>query len=75
MYALVFTTDCTGYQWIYCFKTEDNILKATKKWYTGYSDIAELREMHNLLVLVLDNAVKHRSLEIIEFFETRGIRS
>ncbi len=72
MYALVITDDCTGYRWLYGLKTKDDILKAIRKW---YSDIAELRDMRNLLVVMRDNAGENRSREIIEFFESRGIRS
>ena len=71
-YALVITDDCTGYRWLYGLKSKDDILKAIKRW---YSDIAELREMHKLLVVMRDNAGENRSREIIEFFESKGIRS
>ncbi len=47
-YALVITDDCTGYQWLYVLKTKDDILKAMK-W---YSNIVELREIHNLLAVM-----------------------
>ena len=72
MHALVITDDCTGYRWLYGLKTKDDVLKAIRKW---YSNIAEIREMHNLLVVMRDNAAENRSREIIEFFESRGIRS
>ncbi len=49
-YALIITDDCTRYRWLYGLKTKDDILKAVKKW---YSDIAELRQTHTLLVLSL----------------------
>jgi hypothetical protein len=49
MYALVITDDCTGYRRLYGLITKDYIFKAIRKW---YSDIAELREMHNLLVVM-----------------------
>jgi hypothetical protein len=45
--------DCTGYRWQYCLKTKDDILKASKKW---YSYMAELCKMHNLLMVIQDNA-------------------
>jgi hypothetical protein len=62
-------------------KTKVDTLKAIKKW---YSDIAELCEMHNSLVLMQDNAGENlnRSRDIImgenrsrEFLELNGIRS
>jgi hypothetical protein len=71
-YAPVISDDCTGYRWLYGLKTKDDILKAIKKW---YSNIAELCEMHKLLVVMQDNAGENRSREVIEFFESKGIRS
>ncbi len=71
-YALVITDDCTWYRWLYGLKSKDDILKEIKRW---YSDIAELSEMHKLLMVMLDNAGENKSREIIEFFESKWIRS
>jgi hypothetical protein len=56
----------------YGLKTKDDILKAVKKW---YSDIAELRETHTLLVVMRDNAGENKSKEIVDFLESHGIKN
>ncbi len=66
-YALIITDDCTGYRWLYDLKTKGDILKAVKKW---YSDIAELRKTHTLLVVMRDNAGENKSKEIVDFLES-----
>ncbi len=71
-YALIITDDCTGYRQLYGLKTKDDILKAVKKW---YSDIAELRETHTLLVVMKDNAGENKSKEIVNFLESHGIKN
>jgi IS30 family transposase len=68
----VITDDCSGYRWLYGLKTKDNLLKAVQKW---YSDIAELLELHNVCVVTRDNAGENKSSEVIEFFESKGIKS
>ncbi len=65
-YALIITDDCTGYRWLYGLKTKDDVLKAVKKW---YSDIADLRETHTLLVVMRDNAGRNKFKEIVAFLE------
>ncbi len=52
-YAVVFVGCNTGYRWIYGMKRKSEMLKVAKKW---YSDIAVLRQMHKLLVVMRDNA-------------------
>jgi hypothetical protein len=53
-------------------KTKDDLLKAVKKW---YSEIAELRELHNACVVIRGNAGENKSREVIEFFESKRIKS
>jgi hypothetical protein len=45
-------------------KTKDDMLKVIKKW---YSDIADIREKHDLVVVMRDNAGENKSQEIMEF--------
>ena len=65
-------SDCSGCRWLYGLKTKDDLLKAVQKW---YSDIAELRELHNVCVVIRDNAGENKSSEVIEFFESKGIKT
>ena len=53
-------------------KTKDQRINVVKRW---YSDIADLRTEHRLVVVVCDNAGEKKSQEIKEFFELKGIRS
>jgi hypothetical protein len=43
------------------------MLKVVKKW---YSDIADLRQKHKLIIVMRDNAGENKSQEIIDFFES-----
>ncbi len=43
----------TGYRWLYGMKTGDEMLQVVKRW---YSDIADLRQKHTLVVAMRDNA-------------------
>jgi hypothetical protein len=48
---------------VYGMRTEDEIVKIFRKW---FSDIlAVLRNMHNLLVLVRDNAGENKSKNLM----------
>ena len=40
-----------------------------------YSDIADLRQKHKLVVVMCDNAGENKSQEIIEFFESMGVKN
>jgi hypothetical protein len=51
-------------------KTNDEMLKVMKKW---YSDIAGLRQKHQLVVIVWDDAGENKSHEIIDFIESKGL--
>ena len=46
--------------------------RIVKKW---YSDIADLRQKHKLVVVMCDNAGEYKSQEIIEFFESVGVKN
>ena len=57
----VVIVDChSGYRWLYGMKTKDDMLKVQviKKW---YSDIAYIRQKHDLLVVMRDNAGEKNS--------------
>ena len=69
-HAVVFVDCNSGFRWIYGMKTKDDMLKVFKKW---YSDIADLRQKHKLVVIVRDNAGENKSHEIIDFIESKGL--
>jgi len=51
---------------------KSDMLKVVKKW---YSDIADLWQKHKLVVVMRDNAGENKSQEIIEFFESVGVKN
>jgi hypothetical protein len=69
-HAVVFVEKCTGYRWICGMKTKDQMINGVKRW---YSDIADLRTKHRLVVVVRNNAGGNKSQEVKEFFESKGI--
>ena len=48
------------------------MIKVVKQW---FSDIANLRARHKLVVFMRDNANENKLLEIRYFFETKGTRN
>ncbi len=46
------------------------MLKVVKKW---FSDIADLRQKHKLVIVMRDNPGENKSQEIIDFFESVGV--
>ena len=71
-YAVVLIDCNSGYRWIYCMKLKSDMLKAVKKW---YSDIAALQHKHLLLVVMRDNAGENKSQEVVDFFESMGVKN
>jgi hypothetical protein len=61
-FAVVITDDLTGYRWLYGMRSKDCILKVIKKW---YSDITELRQLHELVVVMRDNAGENSLTNIL----------
>jgi hypothetical protein len=57
-HAVVFVDKCTGYRWIYGMKTKDQMINVVKRW---YSDIADLRTKHRLVVKVRNNEGENKS--------------
>ena len=72
LHAVVLVDNQTGYRWIYGIKTKDETIKVVKQW---YSDIADLRARHKLVVVMCDNACENKSQEIQEFFESVGVQN
>jgi hypothetical protein len=70
--AVVLVDNQTGYPWIYGTKTKDETITGVKQW---YSDIADLRARHKLVVIMRCNAGENKSQEIQEFFESVGVRN
>ncbi len=69
-YAVVLVDCNTGYRWMYGMKNK--MLKVVKKW---YSDIVVLRQKHKILLVMRDNAGENKSQEIVDFFESMGIKN
>ncbi len=67
LFLWIVTQDIDG-----CMKTKDDMLKVIKKW---YSDIADIREKHDLVVVMRDNAGDNKSQEIMEFIQSTGARN
>ena len=55
-------------------KLKSDMLKVVKKW---FSDIADLRQKHKLVIVMRDNAGEYKSQEpeIIDFFESVGVKN
>ena len=67
------SVDChNGYRWQYGMKPRDEMLQVVKRW---YSDIADLRQKHTLVVVMRDNAGENKSKEIMELFFSVGVRN
>jgi hypothetical protein len=71
-HAVVLVDNQTGYQCVYGMKTRDEMITVVKQW---YSDIADLRAKHKLVVFVRDNAGENKSKDIKGFFESVGVRN
>ena len=53
-------------------KLKSDMLKVVKKW---FSDIADLRQKHKLVIVMRDNAGENTSKEIVDFFESVGVKN
>ncbi len=53
-------------------KPNSDTLKVVKKW---FSDSADLKQKHELVTVVRDNAGENKSQEIIDFFESVGVKN
>ena len=53
-------------------KTKDDALNVVKRW---YSDIADLRAKHKLVVLMRDNAGEYKSDVIMRFLDSNFKRN
>jgi hypothetical protein len=59
-------------RWLYGMKTKDDMLKVIKIW---FSAIAEIRQKHNLVVVMRDNAEENKSHEIMGFIQSQDARN
>ena len=57
-HAVVFVDCNSGYRWVYGMKLKSEMLNVVKKW---YSDIADLRAKHKLVVVMQDYAGENKS--------------
>ncbi len=71
-YAVVLVDCNTRYGCLSGMKLKSDMLKVVKKW---YSDIADLRQKHKLLVVMRDNAGENKSQEVVDFFESMGVKN
>jgi len=53
-------------------KTKDELLQVVKTW---YRDIADIQQNYALVVVMRDNAGENKSREIMEFFESKGVKN
>jgi hypothetical protein len=53
-------------------KLKSDMMNVVKKW---FSDIAYLRQKHKLVIVLRDNAGENTSQEIIDFFESVGVKN
>jgi hypothetical protein len=53
-------------------KLKSDMSRIVKRW---YSDIADLGQKHQLVVVMRDNAGENKSQEIIELFESVGVKN
>ena len=68
-HAAIFADCNSGFKWLYVMKTKDELHQVVKTW---YSDIADIRQNHILVVVMRDNAGENKSREMIEFFLSKG---
>jgi hypothetical protein len=53
-------------------KIKGGMVEIVKRW---YSDIADLRQRHKLLVVIRDNSGENKSQDIIKSFESAGVKN
>jgi hypothetical protein len=53
-------------------KTKNGMWKVIKKWYSNFADI---RQKHDLVVVMRDNAGENRSHEIMVFIQSTGAQN
>ncbi len=73
-YAVVFVDCNSGYRdrWVYGMRLKSDMLKVVKKCFI---DIADLRHKHKLVIVMRDNAGENTSKEIVDFFESVGVKT
>ena len=68
-HAVKFTDRHSGYRWQYGLKTKDEVLHASKRWFT---EIADIRQKYPLLSVVRDKAGENTSKELNDFLTENG---
>ncbi len=63
-HAVVIVVCRLRYRWLYCMRIRDEMLQVVKRW---YSDIADLRQKHTLVVAMQDNAEEIQANGLLEF--------
>jgi hypothetical protein len=76
-HAVVFVDCNSGLRWLYAavvygMKNKSDLPKIVKKL---YSDNADLLQRHTLVVVMRNNAEKNKSQEILDFFESAGVKN
>ncbi len=51
----------------------DDTIKALQTWYSDIADL-RLRTKHKLVLMMRDNASEYKSVKMMQFLESRGIR-
>ncbi len=67
-HAVVIVNCHTGYRWLYCMKTRDEMLQVVKLWYCNIADLRQKHTLHTLVVVMRENAGENKSKEIMEIF-------
>ena len=71
-YAALFVDDCTGFKWLYGLKTKDEAVDAAKRW---MAEIADLRAIYPLRVIMRDNAGENKSKAIADYFTSMMVEN
>jgi hypothetical protein len=75
-YAVVFADCNSGYRWVYGMNLKSDMFKVVKKWFKKwFSDIPDLRQKYKLVIVMRDNAGENKSQEIIDLFESVGVKN
>ena len=70
-HAVVYTDSHGEYRWQYGLKTKDEVLQASKRWFTEVEDI---RQKFPLLSVVRDNSRENSSKELNYFFTENVVK-
>jgi hypothetical protein len=71
-YALIITDDASMYQWAYGLKTKNEANAMVRNW---IADIADIRDRHQLEVIIRDHASKLKSRDLTDHLESLGFKN